>query len=183
VPDGHAEGQERSLYIAQGEHAVGRATDEVISTILGSCVAVCLWDEAAKIGGMNHILLPAHSDAAGRSGLDESAQFGAFAMETLINALIREGAAKSFLRAKVFGGAAVVPGLSDIGARNSEFALAFLHAEGIPCDGKSLGGTQARHIKFWPQTGQARMRFVPEVVVDETAAPARVALASDLELF
>jgi chemotaxis protein CheD len=107
------QGRPASLVITQGEFAVGDSPDMVISTILGSCVAVCLRDPILRIGGMNHILLP--NAAGGRIG---AVSFGASDMERLMNALLKRGAMRSRLEAKVFGGAAVVSGLSDIGAEH-----------------------------------------------------------------
>lgn len=170
---------ERKIYVTRGEHAISGDSQAVISTILGSCVAVCLWDPLQGQGGMNHFLLP---EDAGGGG---SRSFGAQAMEALVNDLMKAGADKRRLRAKVFGGAAVVEGLSDIGARNSAFASAYLRAEGIPCDAFSTGGVLARHLRFWPVDGQARQRFVrdtsPDVQVAEAAL--RKARGNPVELF
>ncbi|MEM6824385.1 MAG: chemotaxis protein CheD [Pseudomonadota bacterium] len=165
-----------SIYIAQGEQAIGDREDHIISTILGSCVAVCLWDRVRKIGGMNHILLP---DRAGSDILTLSV--GAGAMEGLINALLKAGAMKSDFEAKVFGGAAVVAGLSDIGERNGEFVMGYLETERIPVISKSLGGTQARRLRFWPAAGRASQKLV----VSSEAPPVetKAASANDLELF
>lgn len=155
------------VYIAQGEQAIGSDPDLVISTILGSCVSVCLWDPVARRGGMNHILLP---DLP--SNAIQLRAVGAGAMERLINALVKTGADKARLEAKVFGGAAVVAGLSDIGARNVAFARGYLEAEAIPCIGSSTGGQQARQVRFWPESGRARMRLVQEQVADIPVAAA-----------
>lgn len=146
-----------ATYIAQGEQAVGLSPDDVITTTLGSCVAVCLWDPTARVGGMNHILLP---DGAGK--WSELNNFGGTAMDRLVNALVKSGADRRRLRAKVFGGAAMIAGLSDIGERNSAFVLEYLDRESIPCDAKSVGGRAARQVKFWPHDGRARQRFVSE---------------------
>ncbi len=164
-----------SIYIAQGEHAVGSNPSHMISTILGSCVAVCLTDLRRGLGGMNHILLPEVR------GSELSARgVGASAMEQLINALMKAGSRKSDLTAKVFGGAAVVAGLSDIGARNAQFVAGYLEVEGIACLASSVGGTQARRIQFRPATGQVRQRMISTVPVEE---PVRVPLSShDMEL-
>ncbi len=164
-----------TIYIAQGEHAIGDRPEHVISTILGSCVAVCLWDRVRRIGGMNHILLPesARTDMLTRS-------VGAGAMEALINAMLKVGAMKSDFDAKVFGGAAVVAGLSDIGERNGSFALDYLATERIPVISQSLGGTQARRIRFWPESGRVSQKLV---VSSEAPAPvAAKPAANDLEL-
>jgi chemotaxis protein CheD len=169
-----------SCYIAQGEHALGNRSEDVISTILGSCVATCLWDPVAGIGGMNHILLP---DSGGENIAASS--YGANAMELLINAMISAGAVKKRFRAKLFGGATMYVGLSDAGKKNGDFVLDYLARESIPLDGKSLGGTQARRVEFWPADGRARQKLVEDQsVADEK--PTRVITpppGNDLELF
>ncbi|MDJ1007080.1 MAG: chemotaxis protein CheD [Paracoccaceae bacterium] len=144
-----------STYIAQGEQAVGASPDAVITTTLGSCVAVCLWDPAGQVGGMNHILLP--DDPGSWSQINN---LGGTAMDRLMNALVKTGADRARLRAKVFGGAAMIAGLSDIGERNAAFVLEYLARETIPCDAKSVGGRAARQVKFWPHEGRVQQRFV-----------------------
>ena len=167
----------RPLHISQGEYATSDGSGRPISTILGSCIATCLHDPEARVGGMNHFLLP---EANGSSA--PAASFGINAMELLINDLIKKGADRNRLTAKVFGGARMIAGLSDVGAKNAEFVLQFLKAEGIPCTGQSLGGTQARRIQFWPDDGRARQKLVGEAVVVEK--PVEVPQAgNDLELF
>jgi chemotaxis protein CheD len=163
--------------ITQGEHRALANADAVISTLLGSCVACCLWDETAGVGGMNHMLL---ASSTGRNGICDLA--GVNAMELLINDLLKLGAMRHRLKAKAFGGAQMVSGLSDIGPRNARFVLGFLEQEGIPCLSSSLGGQDALHVLFTPATGAVRLRRqttgIPEVIVPVTA-PA----GNDLELF
>jgi chemotaxis protein CheD len=162
-------------YIAQGEMAIGRRTDDVISTILGSCVSACVWDPEACVGGMNHMLLPFM--ASGGSDMIS----GASEMERLINAILRIGAQRTRLRAKLFGGASMLSGRTDIGQRNALFAIEYMTREGIPVAGKSLGGEHARQIRFWPSLGDARQRVVQgqPLVRLRPVVPA----ASDVELF
>ena len=145
------------IYIAQGEDAVGSNEDMVISTILGSGISVCLWDPVKRVGGMNHLLLPEMRQAG--PGLDTA---GVIAMERLINRLVKLGAERSRLRAKLFGGSSMLSGLTDIGARNANFGRNYLMAENIPCDGESVGGTLARKLRFWPASGAAKQKFVEE---------------------
>lgn len=146
-----------------------------LTTILGSCVSVCMWDEQARIGGMNHFLLAEGADT-------NAIKYGAYAMEKLINQLVRAGAGRETLQSKVFGGAAVSNFVSDIGQKNAVFAREFLATEGIPCRGESLGGTKARRVRFVPTTGSAQMLFVlPTEVKRETPPPA--AAAPDITLF
>lgn len=162
-----------STYIAQGEQAIGSEPDDLITTTLGSCVAVCLWDSRRQLGGMNHILLP---DSGDWSRLNN---FGGSAMDRLVNALLKEGASKSDMRAKIFGGAAMIAGLSDVGERNAAFVRDYLGREGIPCDAESTGGKAARQVKFWPRDGRAQQRFVTGF---EEPKPA-LSSESEVELF
>ena len=167
----------RPRHISQGEYATSDGSGRPISTILGSCVATCLHDAEAGVGGMNHFLLP---EANGSSA--PAASFGINAMELLINDLIKKGADRRRLTAKVFGGARMIAGLSDVGAKNAAFVLDFLKREGIPCTAQSLGGTQARRIQFWPDDGRARQKLVGEaVLVEKPVEPPKA--ASEVELF
>jgi chemotaxis protein CheD len=169
--------QGKSTYISQGEFAVDSSPEVTISTILGSCIAACIWDPVAKIGGMNHFLLP---DGPQTSDGGFSS-FGANAMELLINTLTRSGAQKERLRAKVFGGAEMYRGLTDAGTRNGKFVLSYLERENIPCEAQSLGGSQARRIEFNPASGRARQKLVEDARIVETVP--KVSSPSDIELF
>jgi chemotaxis protein CheD len=170
-------GKPSTQVIAQGEFAVGDRPETVIQTILGSCVAVCLRDPVMRVGGMNHILLP--DGGAGRIGV---ASFGASDMERLMNALLKRGAMRDRLEAKVFGGAAVVAGLSDIGARNAAFVRSFLAAEGIVTLSENVGGDRPRQVRFWPESGRAQHRFVGLTEVNEPR-PSAAPRGNEVELF
>lgn len=152
----------------------------VLTTILGSCVATCMFDPLAKVGGMNHFLLP------GDTGV-EGMKYGVNAMELLINGLLQQGATRARLQAKLFGGANVISNLSDIGAQNVAFAQRFLQTEGIQVVGTSLGGDRARRVRYWPTTGRASQMWIDRAEVftaERKAKPAPVAKdAGDLELF
>jgi len=177
---GHAApGAERTVTVLQGETYVSADPGEVLTTILGSCVAVCLWDPVGRVGGMNHFLLPGEA-GPGRDKI----KFGTHAMELLINGLLRRGAMRNRLEAKVFGGANMISQFRDIGAGNIQFARQFLRAENIPCVSESLGGSEARRIRFWPTTGQVRMLTVPRHT--DTAlsrAPVGATASNDITLF
>lgn len=136
--------------LTQGETHVTREPDEVLSTVLGSCIAACVRDPVARVGGMNHFLLP---EGDGRDRL--ASRYGVNAMELLINGILQLGGSRRRLEAKIFGGANVIPALSDIGRRNADFARNFLAAEGIVLIGEDVGGTAARRVRYWPESGRA----------------------------
>ena len=133
-------------------------------TLLGSCVAACLYDPLERIGGMNHFMLP-----EGRPG-DVSARYGAHAMELLINDLLKGGARRSRLQAKVFGGGNVLRGFHDpIGTRNANFVLDYLDAERIPVVAQDLGDIFPRKVCFFVQTGRTLVRRLPATREREVA--------------
>ncbi len=146
----------------------------MIATLLGSCVSACLWDPVREIGGMNHVLFADDTQNA-------ATQFGhaVNGMELLINGLLNQGADRGHLRAKVFGGASMIAGLSSAGENNGAFVVDFLAREGIAYVGGDLGGTLARRLEFWPTTGRARIKLVNKRV---KTAPVQ-APSSELELF
>lgn len=170
--------KEVRTHITQGERAVSDKENQVISTILGSCVSCCLWDPVAKVGGMNHMLLTVSTRSTGVCNLA-----GINAMELLINDILKMGGARERLRAKAFGGARMVAGLSDIGRLNAEFTLDFLEKERIVCEGHSLGGETARHIMFWPASGRALQKVRADEVLHEELPPPAQEAGNDLELF
>lgn len=169
----------KPTHITQGEFATATTEDAMITTILGSCVSACLWDPVAGVGGMNHILLP-HDD----TGRGDVAGSRVNAMELLINAIIKQGGVKNRLMAKLFGGGKMISRFSDVGLKNGEFVVAFLHAEGIACQSQSLGGDQARRIQFWPHSGRARQKLLGRVEFPEVTAPVpEMKTTNDIELF
>jgi chemotaxis protein CheD len=175
----------RTTVVIQGEHAVSRDPDTVFSTVLGSCVAVCLCDPLAGAGGMNHFLLPGEPKT--RQARDVE-RYGVHLMEVLINDLMKLGATRDRLQAKVFGGANIVRGLGDIGAHNAEFARHYLHHEGVRIVAEDLGGERARRLQFWPVSGRARQIYVAaeSKLAATEAAKAKAmpaAAAGDMELF
>lgn len=148
---------EKKIHIVQGEQYVDDNPNTVLTTILGSCIAACIWDNTIGLGGMNHFLLPGTDSGAQQRMLEGDAmRFGVHAMELLVNGLLGRGAQRHRLQAKLFGGARMIKGLTDIGELNATFAERFLKAEGIAIAGGSLRGEQGRRIQFWPVTGRAR---------------------------
>jgi chemotaxis protein CheD len=132
--------------------------DEVIVTVLGSCVAACLLDPIALVGGMNHFMLPVKQ---GDRDPDVffAARYGAAAMEFLINNLLHLGAQRDRLVAKAFGGGQVLPNMStDIGGQNIDFVRRFLRNEGIPLWTEDMGGPFPRKVYFFPHTGQVLVK-------------------------
>lgn len=125
-----------------------------------------MWDDQARVGGMNHLLLAEHR---GRQNAISSG--GINAMELLINGLLKEGANRGNLSAKVFGGAGMTHGLSTIGPANVVFAEAYLEREEIPIRAKSVYGTQARQVLFWPASGVARVKSVSGPLPATDTAP------------
>jgi len=147
--------------IVQGDFAVSDVEGTVISTVLGSCVAACIYDPLSRVGGMNHFLLPGNPD---RDGSDQSRRYGVYLMEMLLNGLFQKGAVRSRLQVKLFGGARVLDARSDAGAKNAEFARKFVDNEGLMLVSSSLGGPQGRRIEFEPCTGKARQKFIGTAV-------------------
>jgi chemotaxis protein CheD len=152
--------------------------DVALVTVLGSCVAACLRDRASGIGGMNHFMLPrSHGDEGPASA---SARYGVNAMELLINELIRLGARRGNLEAKVFGGGSVVREIQslDVGAMNARFVCSFLRDESIPVVASDLQGTVGRRVRFLPASGRAFVsrlgRRDPAVLDDEACYLARL---------
>ena len=141
----------RCTHIVQGEQAILSDPEAVLSTLLGSCVAACLRDPVAGVGGMNHFLLPGNEQSV--CGAERE---GVHAMELLVNGLLCRGAQRSRLEAKLFGGARMLKGLTDVGELNATFAEQFLRAERIVVVGGSLRGDRGRRIQFWPVSGRAR---------------------------
>lgn len=177
-----------AVKILPGEHFV---SDEnlVLTTVLGSCVSACIWDSAAAVGGMNHFLLP---EGGGGDPLSDSGRYGVFAMEQLINQLIKRGARKSLLEAKVFGGGHVMRNFTtmNVGARNAEFVLKFLRTEGIRVVAQDLLDVHPRRVAFFPSTGRALCRKLAQadaaLVAAEQQYSARVAsttVGGEVELF
>ncbi|MEO8529602.1 MAG: chemotaxis protein CheD [Deltaproteobacteria bacterium] len=167
------------IFVVQGTFAVSNKTDEIIHTLLGSCVATCLYDPVVRVGGLNHYLLSGENHAG-----SNSLSYGTNAMEMLINALMRLGARRENLQAKLFGGASLIASGRDIGAQNGEFGKRFLERERITLLSASLGGTQARKIRMNATTGHVQQMFVQEQVPVVVQKPmAKRAPADDLELF
>lgn len=158
----------RRIHIIQGEWKVVNDPNVVLSTILGSCVAACLRDPVTGVGGMNHFLLPGTA-GAGTSGGDAT-RYGVHLMELLINGLLKQGARRDRLEAKIFGGAKTIASFSNVGEQNAAFATQFLKDEGIPIVGSSTGGDHGRKLEFWPSSGRARQYPLTGAETQKTVA-------------
>jgi len=130
-----------------------------LTTVLGSCVAACLHDAQAGVAGMNHFMLPVDADDAPRSRAD-AMRYGDYAMDMLLKEVLRAGARRERLQAKVFGGGAVLSHMTtlNIGDRNADFVLQFLREQGIAVAAQDLRGSHARRVCFMPATGKAVVR-------------------------
>jgi chemotaxis protein CheD len=156
---------ERLTNVIQGDFVISDDPAEVLTTVLGSCVAVCLFDADLGVGGMNHFLLPSGDSSGGGN-----VRYGTHAMELLINGLLKRGANRDRLVAKVFGGARMNDNLRDIGLSNAQFARQFLSDEGVPIAAESLGGQAARRLRFWATTGRVRQLVVENTELVGVAA-------------
>ncbi len=174
--------QSRVVHVVQGEFYVTDDPQIVLTTLLGSCVAACICDPVARIGGMNHFLLPGDGE---RSQGGDALRYGVYSMELLINGLLRQGAQRSRLEGKLFGGGRMQQGLTDVGALNATFAERFLQDEGISNAGGSLRGDRGRRIQFWPTLGRARQIFMAERTVFQAERRTAVVVPHDdsVELF
>jgi chemotaxis protein CheD len=132
--------------------------DELVTTTLGSCVAACVWDPAANIGGMNHFMIPNAGRASSTVDQRESARYGLFAMEFLINSILRNGGERHRLVAKLAGGGSVLQGSAPIGAENVRFARNYLADENIELISEHVEGDYARRVAFHPTTGRCRVQ-------------------------
>ena len=177
--------------ILPGEfYATGR--EMVLVTVLGSCVCACIRDKVSGIGGMNHFMLPESGQDRGNP-LGDSARYGIYAMEVLINQLLKMGAKRSNFEAKVFGGGSVLRGftVSNVGERNAEFVLQFLKTEKITVAAKDLLDIYPRKVYYFPSTGLVRVKKLKHVHNDtiinrETEYNTRLQYAKlegDVELF
>ncbi|SDX47842.1 CheD, stimulates methylation of MCP proteins [Collimonas sp. OK242] len=135
--------------------------DMVLSTVLGSCVSACVRDSTAGIGGMNHFMLPDDGSCANSgSNIAASMRYGAYAMEMLLNELLKAGARRERLEAKVFGGGAVLANMTmlNIGDRNADFVLRYLQMEQVRVAAQDLRGNLPRRISYFPKSGKVMVR-------------------------
>ena len=146
-----------SAKILPGEYYVTRSP-EMIQTVLGSCVSACIRDLDTGVGGMNHFMLPEANGSGGGSWKMET-RYGLAAMESLINDILKQGARKSRLEIKLFGGGEILNmQTSNVGSRNVEFALDFMRVEGFNVVSQDLGGPHPRKVMYFPENGKVMVR-------------------------
>lgn len=157
-----------AVKILPGEYFVHNE-DMLIMTTLGSCIAACIYDRNAKVGGMNHFMLP---DGAGDSG-----RYGSYAMELLINEMMKRGASRLTMEAKVFGGGQVVSGMTtmNVGERNTTFVMDYLKTERIPVVSKDVLDVYPRKVCFLPGSGKAMVKRLAPTNTDTLLAQDRAA--------
>ena len=145
--------QYEAVKVLPGEYFVS-VEDLMIMTVLGSCIAACIWDSKARAGGMNHFMLPEGD------GIEGGGRYGSYAMELLINKLLKVGARRESMQAKVFGGAQVMAGFTamNVGVRNTDFVLDYLSTERIPVVSQDVLDIHPRKVCFFPTSGKALVK-------------------------
>ncbi len=157
-----------AVKILPGEYFVHHE-DLLITTTLGSCIAACLWDRNARIGGMNHFMLP--------EGAGDSGRYGSYAMELLINEMMKRGASRMTMEAKVFGGGQVISGMNtmNVGERNTDFVIEYLKTERIPILSKDVLDVYPRKVCFLPASGKAMVKRLAPTNAEALVAQDRAA--------
>ncbi len=146
--------------------------DLLVMTTLGSCIAACLWDREKRVGGMNHFLLP---EGSGKDG--DSGRYGSFAMDLLIGEMVKRGATRSTMEAKVFGGGAVISGMNtiNVGERNTAFVLDYLRTERITVVSKDVLDIYPRKVCYLPASGKAMVKRLASANTEALLAQERAA--------
>jgi chemotaxis protein CheD len=160
-----------AVKILPGEYFV-HDEDLLVMTTLGSCIAACLWDRQARIGGMNHFMLP---EGAGKDSSTASGRYGSYAMELLINEMMKRGASRMTMEAKVFGGGQVIGGMNtiNVGERNTSFVLDYLKTERIPVVSRDVLDIYPRKVCFLPASGKAMVKRLASANTDALLAQDR----------
>ncbi|WP_119967489.1 chemoreceptor glutamine deamidase CheD [Simplicispira lacusdiani] len=157
--------QYNAVKVLPGEYYVSNE-NLVIMTVLGSCIAACLWDSRMRVGGMNHFMLP------DGDSIDVSGRYGSYAMELLINEMLKLGARRETMQAKIFGGAQVMHSFTtmNVGERNTQFVVNYLHTERIPVVSEDVLDIYPRKVCFFPVTGKAMVKRLAHAHPEELVA-------------
>ena len=142
-----------------GQHFVSRSP-VIVYTVLGSCVSVCIRDTVSNVGGMNHFMLPAPKRSREDDSWGESGRYGSFAMELLVNDILKRGGQRERLEVKVFGGGKIYNGENDVGASNADWILKYLFKEGLYPVKKDLGDIFPRKIYYFSDSGRVLMKKI-----------------------
>lgn len=177
--------------IMPGQYYVTIA-DEIISTVLGSCIAVCIRDKKLGIGGMNHFMLPVSGeDSVELSKSNDAARYGNYAMEHLINDILKNGGRRQFLELKIFGGGKILSNMTDVGARNIEFIHEYVKTEGFTVLAEDTGDIYPRKVIYHPASGKAHVKRLKSMHNDTVVVRERTYMKDinqkpvqgDIELF
>lgn len=189
--------RERAIVAAKilpGEYYVTQE-NELITTVLGSCVSACIRDKESGIGGMNHFMLPESNPGRSKKGSDAivgiATRYGNYAMEHLINTILSHGGKRKNLEVKVFGGGKIIAALTDVGMKNIDFVLSYIDQEGLKLLSHDLGDIYPRKIIYFPQTGKVAMKKIQDLHNDTIAQRERhyfnslrnAPVAGEVELF
>lgn len=152
--------------ILPGEYYV-TTENELIITVLGSCIAACIRDKVTGIGGMNHFMLPETTEhkltVGAEAVVGNATRYGNYAMEHLINMILANGGKRKNLEVKVFGGGKIIPTAGDVGNRNIDFVLEYIDTEALKVVSKDLGDIYPRKVIFFPKTGKVRMKKIKDL--------------------
>jgi chemotaxis protein CheD len=148
-----------SARLNPGEYYVTK-NEEAIYTTLGSCISACIRDRVTGVGGMNHFMLPASVGEGGwkAAGLGSSTRYGNFAMEHLINEIMKNGGSRKNLEVKLFGGGRIIANMTDVGLRNIEFARDYVATEGLLVTSEDVGDVYPRMVVYFPSSGKVRVK-------------------------
>lgn len=165
--------------ILPGEYYV-TGHDEVIVTVLGSCISACIRDKKQKIGGMNHFMLPKQNADASMSVMDKSTRYGNYAMEHMINDILKHGGKRENLEVKIFGGGRILATMTDIGLRNIEFVHEYIRTEGLDFITEDIGDKYPRKVMYFPSTGKARVKRL-KALHNNTVIEREITYMQDIE--
>lgn len=177
-----------------GEYYV-TSENEMITTVLGSCISACIRDKVLGIGGMNHFMLPITTKERLQDGnemvVGNATRYGNYAMEHLINTILSNGGKRKNLEVKVFGGGKVIPTMGDVGLRNIGFVLDYIDTEALTLSAQDLGDIYPRKVNFYPKTGKVRMKKIQDLHNDTIirresqyqSSIKDVSVESEIELF
>jgi len=144
--------------ILPGQYYVSKYGDEVIATTLGSCVSACIRDNKLGIGGMNHFMLPLKHEHGSEDWMGAATRYGSYAMEHLINDILKAGGKRKNLEVKLAGGGKIVANMSDVGQRNIDFVLDYLQTENLDVFVQDLGDVHPRKVLYYPDSGRLRVK-------------------------